>query len=81
MPTKIDEAKLAEWKHRLPDQLQIFMDNFFRTCQAFDPARSYLNYLSDLKFYSIFRKEYREHANQLQEAFYEITGWRPGRDE
>ena len=81
VPTRIDESKLEAWKQRLPERLNRFMDNFFGTCQELDPARSYINYLCDIKFHSIFTKEYRDHALELQQAFYEITGWRPGRDE
>lgn len=81
MPTQIDREKLAEWKARLPKRLHVFMTNFFGTCEPWSPEINYLNYLSDIESYGGTAPAYREHSKELIAAFYEITGWRPGKRE
>jgi len=78
MPTKVNEAKLREWKEKLPKRLHIFLDNFFGTCQRYDPMVNWLNYQFDLTLYGKTTREYRQYREELEEAFYDITGWDPG---
>ena len=78
-PTTVNGQKVEAWKQRLPKRLHIFLENFFGTCRGLDPASNYLNYLNDIRLYGLDIRAYREHASELQEAFYDITGWRPGR--
>jgi len=77
VPTDIDRGKLEEWKARLPKRLHIFLENFFGTCGGLDPEINYLNYLRDLDLYGLDIPPYRIHRNELIEAFYDITGFRP----
>ncbi len=81
MPTRVNKAKLKEWKEQLPQRLHTFLENFFRTCEAYDPEVNYLNYLRDVESYARTTRAYREHRAQLQEAFHEIAGWRPQSEE
>lgn len=77
-PTQINEQKIDDWKQRLPKRLHIFLDNFFGTCpRSLSPAENYSNYLNDIMLYRRTTRAYRENADQLQEAFYDITGWCP----
>ncbi|MBI4446882.1 MAG: hypothetical protein HY645_13375 [Acidobacteria bacterium] len=81
VPTTVNQEKLEEWKQRLPRRLHLFMENFYDTCEVYDPAVSYLNYLEDIRLYSLTTAAYREHTSELKKAFYDITGWQPGRDD
>jgi hypothetical protein len=76
-PTNVDEAKLNEWKDRLPRRLHTFLDNFYGTCRGYPPEVNLANYLMDLRLYGATTREYREHRDELVAAFYDITGWRP----
>lgn len=77
MVTEIDEAKLNEWKDRLPKRLHVFLENFFGTCTRLDPDINYLNYLRDLDLYGQDIPAYRVYKDELIHAFYDITGFRP----
>lgn len=78
MPTSVDSEKPEARKSHLPARLHIFMDNFFGTCEGYDPFTNYLNYTYDIMVYSRTTQAYRDHKIELAEAFYEITRWRPG---
>jgi len=77
IPTEINGSKLKEWKTRLPKRLHLFLENFFGTCGGLDPEVNYFNYLRDLDLYGLDIRPYRIHRNELIEAFYAITGFRP----
>lgn len=53
------------------------MDNFFYTCEAFDPEVNFANYVDDIRLYGIFASVCRTYEKELQLAFYDITGWSP----
>ncbi|MBI4446892.1 MAG: hypothetical protein HY645_13425 [Acidobacteria bacterium] len=80
MPTHVNREELERYKATLPGSLNRFLDSFFREHVHLDPATAYLRYLGDVKFHQIFHREYREHGPELLKAFYDITGWQPGRD-
>jgi len=77
VPTEISQDKLIEHRNRLPKRLHTFLDNFFGTCQPYDPEVNYANYLNDIRLYGMTVPVYRQYAADLVVAFYEITGWRP----
>ncbi len=52
-PTYVDTEKVELWKGRLPPRLHIFLENFFGTCEAHEPAVNYLNYLNDIRLYGL----------------------------
>lgn len=79
MPTKVNRDVLNEWKQQLPKRLHIFMDNFFLTCEPYSPEFNLVNYRRDIQLYGATTPAYRENRDKLVQAFYEITGWVPGK--
>jgi hypothetical protein len=76
-PTNVDDAKLLEWKERLPRRPHTFLDNFYGTCRGCPPEVNFANYLMDLRLYGATTREYRENRGEMVAGSYEITGWRP----
>ena len=78
MPTNVEMEKVEYWKTQVPLRLHRFLDNFFGTCpRDLEPELNYLNYLRDIELYGATMPAYRECAEDLVEAFYDITSWRP----
>ncbi|MEE8585050.1 MAG: hypothetical protein V3T83_09390 [Acidobacteriota bacterium] len=63
MPTHVDQSRLEAWKGRLPERLHIFLENFFGTCEPYDPEVNYLNYWNDVRLYGATTLAYREHPD------------------
>lgn len=67
--TVISEVNLEKWCKILPE-CEIFMRNFFWTCQGFDYETNKKNYMYDLALYA---KTEKWPPAQLLLAFYDIA--------
>ena len=80
MPTNVNMEKVEYWKTQVTMRLHRFLDNFFGTCpRDLAPGLNYLNYVRDIELYAATTRAYRDSAEDLIEAFYDITGWRRSR--
>jgi len=72
IPTEIKYEKLEYWSEKIPS-CRRFPNNFFRTCQGFEPVVNYLNYVYDLGLYAPTHRHIRENRAKLMRAFNDIV--------
>ncbi len=70
----VDQAKLNAWQRRLPPRLGIFLESFFLGCRSDQTDARYEAFMRDIELYAGAIPVYRDHRDELQTAFYDITG-------
>ena len=71
--TTVNRELLKKYCNELPE-CKNFLENFFLTCEPYDPVVNFINYLRDLKIYSSTNKYIKENGEKLVEAFFDILG-------
>lgn len=70
--TRIDRDVLKRYCEEFPE-CSTFLENFFLTCEPYEPIINFENYLTDLELYSPTRRKIRENNQNLIDAFFDIV--------
>lgn len=72
LQTRVNQEKLEEWCGSLPE-CEIFLANFFGSCQPYTLDINRSNYNSDVQAQMKITPSWRKYKDQLDQSFVEIT--------